>query len=173
MAKGEFRTDLYYRLCAHHVHLPPLRERKEDIPLLLEYYLDEAAKALKKKKPTPPVELAPMLSSYSFPGNIRELRAMVYDAVSRHESKKMSMIAFEKYIFGKGKPDKKIARPLPAGDSDAKLIFTDQLPSIKEATLYLVQEALRRTNDNKSLAAKMLDTTRQNINNQLKNMQNL
>ena len=46
---GKFRNDLYFRLCAHQVHIPPLRERLDDIPVLLDHFLDEAAKTFKKK----------------------------------------------------------------------------------------------------------------------------
>jgi transcriptional regulator with GAF, ATPase, and Fis domain len=75
---GQFREDLFYRLSVIHVSLPPLRERKDEIPLLLAYYGDEAAEALKR----PPVALSPRLRAflleYSYPGNIRELRNLMY-----------------------------------------------------------------------------------------------
>jgi DNA-binding NtrC family response regulator len=82
---GSFRKDLFFRLRTHHLHVPPLRERKDDIPLLLDRFLDEAARDLGKKKPTPPRELSVLLAAYSFPGNVRELRSLVYDAVSAHQ----------------------------------------------------------------------------------------
>ena len=75
---GQFREDLFYRLSVIHVTLPPLRERKDEIPLLLAYYGDEAAEALKRR----PVALTPRLRTflldYTYPGNIRELRNLVY-----------------------------------------------------------------------------------------------
>jgi transcriptional regulator with GAF, ATPase, and Fis domain len=76
--QGQFREDLFYRLSVIHVTLPPLRERKDEIPLLLAYYGDEAAEALKRR----PLALAPRLRAfmldYGYPGNIRELRNLVY-----------------------------------------------------------------------------------------------
>ena len=95
---GAFRRDLYYRLRTHQVHLPALRERTRDIPLLLDHFLDEAARALGKKKPTPPQGLAQYLATYCFPGNVRELKAMVYDAVSVHRERMLSMETFIKAI---------------------------------------------------------------------------
>ncbi|MFS2213167.1 sigma-54 interaction domain-containing protein [Telluria sp. Tellsp104] len=75
---GQFREDLFYRLSVIHVTLPPLRERKDEIPLLLAYYGDEAAEALKRR----PVALTPALRAflldYAYPGNIRELRNLIY-----------------------------------------------------------------------------------------------
>jgi transcriptional regulator with GAF, ATPase, and Fis domain len=75
---GQFREDLFYRLSVIHVSLPPLRERKDEIPLLLAYYGDEAAEALKRR----PVALSPRLHEfllgYAYPGNIRELRNLMY-----------------------------------------------------------------------------------------------
>jgi transcriptional regulator with GAF, ATPase, and Fis domain len=75
---GQFREDLFYRLSVIHVTLPPLRERKDEIPLLLAYYGDEAAEALKRQ----PVALTPALRAflldYAYPGNIRELRNLMY-----------------------------------------------------------------------------------------------
>jgi transcriptional regulator with GAF, ATPase, and Fis domain len=76
--EGQFREDLFYRLSVIHVTLPPLRERKDEIPLLLAYYGDEAAEALKRR----PVALSPRLRefllTYAYPGNIRELRNLMY-----------------------------------------------------------------------------------------------
>ncbi|MBQ5940861.1 sigma-54-dependent Fis family transcriptional regulator [Massilia sp. AB1] len=76
--QGSFREDLFYRLSVIHVTLPPLRDRKDEIPLLIAYYGDEAAEALKRR----PVALTPRLRSfllrYSYPGNIRELRNLLY-----------------------------------------------------------------------------------------------
>jgi len=65
MAEDRFRSDLYYRLCAHHVHIPPLRERPEDIPLLLNHFLDEAAQEFRKKKPASNPELPRLLGTYA------------------------------------------------------------------------------------------------------------
>jgi transcriptional regulator with GAF, ATPase, and Fis domain len=76
--QGTFREDLFYRLSVIHLTLPPLRERKDEIPLLIAWYSDEAAEALKRR----PVAMAPRLRDfllrYSYPGNIRELRNIMY-----------------------------------------------------------------------------------------------
>ena len=76
--EGRFREDLYYRLGVIHVTLPPLRERKDEIPLLMAYFGDEAAELLKRR----PVELSRRLRAflleYAYPGNIRELRNLIY-----------------------------------------------------------------------------------------------
>ena len=90
-ATGTFRKDLYFRLKAHHIIIPPLRERLDDIPILLDYFLEEAAQQLGKNKPTYPEQLPTLLQNYVFPGNVRELRTMVYDAVSTHTSKMLSL----------------------------------------------------------------------------------
>jgi transcriptional regulator with GAF, ATPase, and Fis domain len=75
---GQFREDLFYRLSVIHVTLPPLRERKDEIPLLLAYYGDEAAEALKRRPVAMTPALRTFLLDYAYPGNIRELRNLVY-----------------------------------------------------------------------------------------------
>ncbi|MEO5334236.1 MAG: sigma-54 dependent transcriptional regulator, partial [Magnetococcus sp. YQC-5] len=84
MAEKTFRSDLYFRLSSHQVRIPPLRERKEDIPILTTQFLTEAATSLGKPAPIPPPELFHLLNAYEFPGNVRELRAITFDAVARH-----------------------------------------------------------------------------------------
>ncbi len=77
-AEGTFREDLFYRLSVIHVTLPPLRDRKDEIPLLFAYFGDEAAETLKRR----PIKMTPRLRdfllNYAYPGNIRELRNIIY-----------------------------------------------------------------------------------------------
>lgn len=164
-AAGKFRKDLYYRLRTHHVEIPPLRERKEDLPLLLDRFLEEAARSMEKKKPTPPPELATLLSLYSFPGNVRELRAMVFDAVSTHKAKILSMGSFEQEI---GLKAEKFTSGQLDVDPSKRLTFHEQLPTLKEAAELLVREAMRRTEGNQSMAARLLGITQPSLSSRLK-----
>lgn len=167
--KGQFRKDLYYRLRAHHVHIPPLRERKEDIPLLIECFLERAAVTLGKKKTTSPRELLTLLENYHFPGNIRELEGMIFDAVSQHRSGVLCMESFR----AKTAPAGSAAVTSYAGESqslqtrDQRIIFTDQIPTMKEAEQLLIAEALKRSNGIQTIAAQMLGMTRRALNNRL------
>jgi len=76
--EGRFREDLFYRLGVIHVTLPPLRERKDEIPLLFEFFGDEAAEVLKRRPIEMSRRLRAFLLDYAYPGNIRELRNIVY-----------------------------------------------------------------------------------------------
>jgi len=167
--KGKFRKDLYYRLCVHHIHVPPLRERTEDIPLLVDFFLAEAAEKLGKPKPTVPVELYTLLSTYYFPGNIRELRAIVYDAVSRHTSRKMSLDLF-KVSIQSNKRFEDLSTPLVPIPDDSLFSHKTRLPTLKEIQDMLVKEALKRSRNNQSIAAQMLGVTRQALNKRLKDI---
>ncbi len=76
--QGQFREDLFYRLSVIHLTLPPLRERKDEIPLLIAYYADEAAEALKRRSVIMAPRLREFMLRYAYPGNIRELRNIMY-----------------------------------------------------------------------------------------------
>jgi DNA-binding NtrC family response regulator len=76
--QGRFREDLFYRLGVIHVTLPPLRERRDEIPLLFEFFGDEAAEVLKRRPIEMSRRLRTFLLSYAYPGNIRELRNIIY-----------------------------------------------------------------------------------------------
>ncbi len=165
---GGFRTDLYYRLRGHHIHLPPLRDRTGDIPLLLAFFLEEAARSLGKKKPTPPPELFPLLTNYPFPGNVRELQAMVYDAVSRHKGKKLSMKAFKEAMGEKAFPSLAEAPAAALLPGKGPITFGPRLPTLKEAEARVIEEALARADGNQTLAAEMLGMTRQALNRRLR-----
>ncbi len=161
--EGTFRKDLYYRLNVHKITPIPLRERKDDIPYLVEYFLEKASKDFGKKKPTLPNELYTLLSTYQFPGNIRELQSMVYDAVGTHQSKIMSLNVFKKHINPNSKIEVKSEDSLPS----EKVIFGENLPTLKEVQSALIVEALKRTNNNQSIAAQLLGVTRQALNRRI------
>jgi DNA-binding NtrC family response regulator len=76
--QGRFREDLYYRLGVIHVTLPPLRERRDEIPLLFDFFGDEAAEVLKRRPIEMSRRLRAFLLNYAYPGNIRELRNIIH-----------------------------------------------------------------------------------------------
>jgi len=151
-AAGQFRRDLYYRLRTHRIQIPPLRERLGDIPLLVEHFLHKAAQDLGKKKPTPPRELFQLLSSYAFPGNVRELRAMIYDAVSVHRDRVLSLESFIRAIGSAGEGTVGEARLTGEG------LFKgmESLPTINDAVEQLIAEAMARADGNQTIAARLL-----------------
>jgi two-component system, NtrC family, response regulator HydG len=165
---GKFRNDLYYRLCGHRIHLPPLRERLDDIPLLLEHFLASAAAKLNKKKPTPPPELAVLLSLYHFPGNVRELEALVFDAVVRHVSGILSMESFravvgdERLVARASKPEQH------SQDGDPLSAIFGRFPTVGEIEEYMIGEAMQLAGGNLGAAGKMLGMGRQTLNKRLK-----
>ena len=81
MVSGKFRNDLFFRLQVFPIEIPPLRERKDDIPLLVEYFIDRYASKMGKKIRSIKQESLNLLRSYSWPGNIRELQNVVERAV--------------------------------------------------------------------------------------------
>jgi len=164
---GVFRNDLYYRLRTHHIHVPSLRERLSDLPLLVDHFLEKASQALGKKKPTPPRELITLLSTYHFPGNVRELESMIYDAVSNHISGQLSLKLFKKHIL------KDHSMKIPSDQilsANIENLFTtrETLPTLKEASQILISEALKRANGNQSIAAQLLGITQSALNKRLK-----
>ena len=167
IAAGRFRNDLYYRLCTHQIHIPPLRERMDDLSLLLDHFLAESAAALNRKKPTPPPELTILLSTYLFPGNVRELQAMVFDAVARHGSGILSMDSF-KGVIGDTRPAVTIA-PSSEGSDEPLTSMFGRFPTVDEVEEYMIGEAMKLAKGNQGIAATLLGVTRQTLNKRLKN----
>lgn len=169
MEEKAFRTDLYYRIQTHHIHIPPLRKRAGDIPLLLDHFLDKAAQSLGKKKPTAPSELPELLSVYRFPGNVREMESMVFDAVSNHKKGVLSTGRFKVHIqkhqaIHKTSLPKTDSTQTPANPFSLMVC----LPTLKEAPVFLIKEALNRTKGNKEVAAMILGITRSGLNKALR-----
>ncbi len=170
---GKFRKDLYYRLKTHHIHLAPLRKRLEDIELLLDYFLESAALELGRNKPSYSNELIMFLKTYHFPGNIREFRGLVYDALSRNKShKELSIESFREKLGSMPEETKKHrpVDPMPARDSGGGILFPGDFPTVKDAGNFLVSEALKRSRNNQSVAAQMLGISQQALSKRLKKL---
>lgn len=172
--KEVFRKDLFYRINTHHFELPPLRERKEDIPTLLEFFLEEAAVAFEKKKPAFPKDLIALLLTYHFPGNVRELQNLVFDAVAQHRGGVLSMASFRQSIGVHRSPAKrKIPSPQKKPEPGADVLTINEegpFPTFEEAELFLLTQALRRAGRNQVTAAQMLGISRQALQRRLKKL---
>lgn len=165
VAAGTFRRDLYYRLHTHHLELPPLRARLEDLPLIINHFIDKAAEALNKTVPPIPIALYQLLKTYAFPGNVRELEGMVFDAIARHEGGTLSLHSFRSAISG----NSDFAEPdvLDEAPGAMAACFTQQLPTLEQAEQALIDEALRRADSNQGVAASLLGISRQALNKRL------
>lgn len=164
-AEGSYRRDLYYRLHTHHVHMPPLRERKDDIPQLLAHFIKMASDETKKKIPAFPKELTVLLSTFHFPGNIRQLKAMAFDAVSTHSGGMLSMETFKKNMG----LNRKEHREKDTGDG-TPFSALEEIPTLTQASELLIREAMKRSNGNQSIASKLLGISQPALSKRLKQM---
>ena len=164
MEDGSFRPDLYYRLCSHRVELPPLRDRPEDILPLTAHFLEKAAILLGRPALIAPAELDSYLAAYRFPGNIRELEAIIHDAVARSAGRILSLDSIVAAIGSD------LLNPLPAEPRIGQCPvcpFSEKFPTLKGAEELLISEALRLADNNQRLAATYLGITRQALNKRL------
>ena len=160
--KCTFRQDLFYRLCTHQVHLPTLASRKGDLLPLLEHFTAEAATSMGKEIPACSAELCHYLGAYDFPGNIRELKAMIYDAVARHTRGVLSKECFLQ-AMGTNRPATS-AGSLTAGMTELLSEGGTSMPTLKEAEDMLIRKALELAEGNQGVAARYLGITRQGLN---------
>jgi len=167
IAANKFRKDLYYRLCAHHIQIPPLRERREDISFLLDHFLEKASKSLNKPKPIPTREVVALLSTYHFEGNVRELHAMVSDAVARYHS---GMLTRECFAGLTSNDNTQTNRELLMTSKEVDEVlygFFGRFPTIKEMEEYLTSSAMNLTSGNQRSAAQLLGIARQTLSKRL------
>lgn len=162
-AAGTFRQDLFYRLETHRIRLPPLRDRTGDIPLLVECFVQRAAEKFQRPAPVVPPELYELLHTYDFPGNVRELESMVYDAVGRAAGRTLALESFKARVF-KESSQPRVVRSLVGG----LYASLPSLPTLREASEELVREALSRSGGNQGVAAGLLGLSRTALNRRLK-----
>ena len=165
--QGAFRRDLYFRLRNHHVHLPPLRQRREDLPLLLDHFIGLACREFGKPLPACEPRLAESLENYDFPGNVRELKAMVLDAVSEQRDGRLTARSLLKKTGVEPPRPRGLEQSGGAGQASV-YAGLEKLPTLRQANELLVQEALRRTGNNQRAAANLLGISPQALNQRLK-----
>lgn len=166
MVEGKFRKDLYYRLCSHQVNIPPLRNRLDDLPLLLHHFITEIGQPLGKKQLSYRKELVDLLCTYEFPGNVRELQAMVLDVVTRATTSNINIVPFKELILReKGEES---SDPDHSECEDFNKVVFNRFPTLRQAENELIRRAMEITNNNQGLAAQMLGITRQALNGRLR-----
>jgi DNA-binding NtrC family response regulator len=164
--ENRFRKDLHYRLRTHRILVPPLRQRKEDLGLLADHFLAEAARNLVKPKPLLTPKVLELIQAYDFPGNVRELQAMIFDALVQHRSGDLPHSVIQNHITRGRQAESAV--PHHPSTAMTPVTFSDPLPTIKEATRLLIETALERTDNNQSQAAAMLGISQQALSKRLK-----
>jgi DNA-binding NtrC family response regulator len=175
IAAGRFREDLYYRLNVVHLHCPPLRERREDIPSLAEAFLREACLKNGKRPMQLSDEVMSVLSAYSYPGNVRELRNLVERLAILCDGPRISGQEAEQILPRSGSsssaaepigstpsppstPPPAAAAPAPPPRSGGvERPFREQ---VQDAEREIILAALAFTRDNVTEAARLLDLER-------------
>ncbi|HJV34629.1 sigma-54 dependent transcriptional regulator [Geomonas sp.] len=168
ISEGRFRQDLYYRLCSHQVRIPPLRERRDDLPLLLDHFIELMAERLGVEPPTYSKKLLELLEGYDFPGNVRELQGMVDDAVLR---RKDGLISDQPFVRTINAPAPEEPPPAPREENNLEQLLTavwGHFPTLREAEDLLINTALELAKGNQRIAAGMLGLNRQTLNMRLK-----
>ncbi len=168
MNSGRMRKDLIYRLKTHHIHLPPLVERQGDIILLIKHFLQRAAAGLNVEIPEICSSVIPFLETYLFPGNIRELQGMIYDAVSRNDKNiitadSLRIYCFQDYFISRKKSSINMKQ-------EQAFQFPSKLPTIKEMTTILVKEAMEKADGRQATAARMLGISQPALSKRLKGL---
>jgi two-component system response regulator PilR (NtrC family) len=162
---GKFREDLYYRLNVIPIYIPPLRERKEDIPLLVEYFLEKYSKALSKDVHRISSSALSLLMEYDFPGNVRELENIIERCVALEASniilpESLLISDFKKRMDLKKKVEnhKNAGSEMPLEDlNHAKDEGIDLKKQITKIEKKLILEALKKSRGIKKEAANLLN----------------
>lgn len=153
---GRFREDLYYRLKVVSIHLPPLRERGDDVLLLAQHFLEHFSGRLKRRFDRVSPEAARALTRYAWPGNVRELRNVIERAVLLEEGPVLEV--------------RHLAQEIASGQSRKNV--EGPVLTLQEVQDQHVLRVLEHTADNKSQAARLLGISRQSLLDRLRRLEN-
>ena len=158
IASGAFRQDLYFRLARFPVHVPPLRERREDIPLLAQHFLRLFAEEMGMDPPPLSAEALSALEGHGFPGNVRELKNIVERALIESGGGELRPGHLHLFVAaaGSGAPGAGAAYDLEAAAAEFPL-------NLEQAEKLLIGRALKQTGGNIAAAARLLGTNRPRV----------
>jgi transcriptional regulator with PAS, ATPase and Fis domain len=160
VARGAFREDLYFRLNVIRIDVPPLRDRPEDIPALIDHFIAHFNREMGKSVKGPSQEALDLLLAYGWPGNVRELKNVIERCV---------LLESEETIL----PEHLPLEVVGAAGSGTSVIRTrihaeGSIPTLARVEAMAIQHALQECGGNKTLAAKKLDISRQTLRTKLK-----
>ena len=154
---GNFRQDLFYRIAVLPIVIPPLRDRREDIPLLANYFLKKYAKSMTKSINAISVNALRLLMQYDFPGNVRELKNMIEHAVLLETSEMLQPISLPPYILSK-----------ISFNPNLSFIDSAEILPFEEVERQTLAHALNVMNNNVTKAAEALNINRSTLYRKLK-----
>jgi len=159
VARGELRNDLYYRLNVFNIHMPPLREHREDIPDLVQSLLNDMSAKHSRKVATVSEAVLNQFRNYSWPGNVRELRNTLERAV---------IVCDSAVIETKHLPPAFGQTPLRTSADDPDAVRLGVGTTVEEAEKLLILKTLEATSNNKTRAAEILGISLKTLHNKLK-----
>lgn len=161
VAEATFREDLYYRLTVIPIQLPPLRERREDIPTLIKCFIDQFNGELRKTVSGVSPEALDIMMSYGWPGNVRELRNVIERAM---------LLESEEVILAEHLPRELLsgATVSSASEVEDRIKRQERVMSLAEVERIAIEHALYAHNNNKTQAAQALGISRQTLRTKLK-----
>jgi len=154
MKSGNFRQDLYFRLNVVSLHIPPLAERKDDIPLLSYYFLKKYSALMNKEVTEISQEVIDLIMNYDFPGNVRELENIIERGIALSNGKTIEVAHLPEDL-----------RELNIRTFRKR---EGKMPSLEEQELSYIQWVLREVGGNKTLAAQILGIDRVSLWRKLK-----
>ena len=160
--KGRFREDLYHRFNEFSIHLPPLRNRKDDIPLFAEFFLGKTLEELNKNITGFEPDVMEMFVRYSWPGNLREFRNVIRRCVLLTNSGKISASSLPYEISNGSSIPQSTTAPAPQRNS------LDLKDSASRAEYETIMHVLKEVNFNKTKAAEVLKIDRKTLYNKIK-----
>jgi two-component system response regulator AtoC len=155
---GAFRDDLFYRINVLLIEVPPLRDRKEDIPLLVDHFIEKFKSRLGKQVGSIESDALQALIHYPWPGNVRELENVIERTLALSDSRKIALHELPDNILDTTE------RPVPSWPSEGLSIKSNTMTLEKS----LIEKALKKTNSNRTQAAKLLEISHPTLLSKMK-----
>ncbi len=165
---GSFREDLYYRLNVIELYIPPLRNRKDDIPALTDYFLNHFTASYDIEKIGIDDECMQLFMDYNWPGNVRELKNVVERAVVFSNGKLITADLMPSQLKNKVQNTEEIQTETPAQVHDSENVMHISIgSSLEEIERRVIKQTLESVDNNKTEAAKILGFARKTLHNKL------